>query len=287
MTASFLPVALVTGASRGLGTAVAQQLRPDFDLLLVARDADALADVERDLPAGPGRVWRLLADFADVDAPVQLVETIRRLVPQIDVVVHAAAEQGPIGPLDQCAWEAWERTVRVNLLAPAALTRACLPLMRDLRRRGKLIFVSGGGATGPRPHFSAYATSKCGLVRLAETLAAELRDAGIDVNAVAPGAMPSAMTREILLAGPLAAGAREVEQAHRVLGSAASSASPAAALIGWLASSGSDGITGRLLNAVWDPWKTLTDRRSELDVSDIYTLRRIVPKDRGRTWGDR
>lgn len=286
MTAS-LPVALVTGASRGLGAAVAQQLRPDFDLLLVARDEGALADVERDLPAGPGRVWRLLADFADVDAPAQLVETSRQLVPQVDVIIHAAAEQGPIGALDQCAWEAWERTLRVNLLAPVALTRACLPLMRDLPRRGKLIFVSGGGATGPRPRFSAYATAKCGLARLAETLAAELRDTGIDVNSVAPGSMPSAMTREIMSAGPLVAGTHEVEQARRLLENAASPVSRAAALIGWLASSESDGVTGRLLSAVWDPWETLADHTTDLDASDIYTLRRIVPKDRGRSWGDR
>jgi 3-oxoacyl-[acyl-carrier protein] reductase len=167
-----------------------------------------------------------------------------------------------------------------------ALCRAVLAGMKE-RRRGKIINLSGGGATGPRANFSAYATAKAGLVRFSETLAEETRHFGIDVNCIAPGFMRSRMTDETLAAGPQKAGFGELAQIERLMANAADNPRRAAALAVWLASAGSDGITGRLISAVWDPWETLADHARELRESDIYTLRRIVPKDRGLDWGER
>ena len=151
------------------------------------------------------------------------------------------------------------------------------------RGRGKIINVSGGGATGPRPDVSAYACAKTALIRLTETLAEELKDARVDVNAVSPGAMNTRMLEETLAAGP--GGVRReydaaVERSHK----GGAPPEKAAELIAWLASAAGDGITGRTLSAVWDDWPKLTERRDELSKTDVFMLRRIVPKDRGLVW---
>src|SRR4051812_44411531 len=200
----------------------------------------------------------------------------------VDVLVNNASVQGPIGPLETIDFAAWRRVFDVNLFAAARLSQRVLPSMRA-RGRGKIVNVSGGGATGPRADFSAYALSKVAIVRLTETLAEELKGTAIDVNAVAPGPMNTRMLDEVLAAGPGAA-PREYDAAVARAKAGGTPPAKAAELIFWLASRASDGITGRLLSAVWDDWRALPARHEELAGSDVYTLRRIVPKDRGLEW---
>jgi NAD(P)-dependent dehydrogenase (short-subunit alcohol dehydrogenase family) len=139
--------------------------------------------------------------------------------------------------------------------------------MRE-RGYGKIINLSGGGGTGPRPNFSAYATAKAGVVRFTETLAREVE--GIDVNAIAPGALNTRMRDDVLDAGPERAGA-EYEPTRARGGT---SFEPATQLAVYLASAASDGVSGRLIAALWDDWRTLAEQ--DLD-ADAYTLRRITP----------
>lgn len=281
--------ALVTGASRSLGAAIARRLfEGGADVLLVARRASSLDVVRAELGGRPGqRVDCLAADLADLDSPSRIADDVRARFGGLDILVNNAAVQGPVGPLARVDWGEWESAVRVDLLAPIALTRLLVPMMPLARAgRGKIINISGGGATCPRPNFSAYAVAKAGLVRFTETLAGELSPA-IDVNAVAPGAMNSTMIRAVLQAGRVSAGDREYESALQVATRSGDAIERAAGLCAFLASPESDGITGRLLSAVWDPWEALPEHREDLERSDVYTLRRIVPADRGMGWGDK
>jgi 3-oxoacyl-[acyl-carrier protein] reductase len=199
-----------------------------------------------------------------------------------DILVNNAAVQGPIGPLSEVDWSAWRAVFAVNLFAPAFLCRALIPPMRE-RGWGRIINLSGGGATGPRPDLSAYAASKCALVRLTETLARELDGTGITVNSVAPGSLNTRMLDELLAAGPNGA-RREYLKALEQARTGGSSPERAAALVAWLASPAANGISGKLFSAVWDNWEQLADHRDTLAGSDVYTLRRIVPQDRGLSW---
>jgi NAD(P)-dependent dehydrogenase (short-subunit alcohol dehydrogenase family) len=280
-------IALVTGASRGLGLEIARHLgQAGAHLALLARDAAALeaacAQV-RDACASPAQAVRhYAADLADEPQIDAAVAACLEDYGGVDILVNNAAIQGPIGPLDQADWAGWRAVFQVNLLAPARICRLVIPAMRA-RGRGKIINLSGGGATGPRPDLGAYAAAKCALVRLSETLAEELRESAIDVNCVAPGAMNTRMLEELLAAGPQGA-RREYERAQAQAQSGGAPPERAAALVAWLASPESDGISGRLLSALWDPWERLAERRDRLARSDIYTLRRIVPEDRGEQW---
>jgi len=282
--------ALVTGGSRGFGRAIAEGLasagahvaitaRNETDLqAAVARISRARVDPAQD-------VWSFAADVTDgarMDRGVELwVDRHGRL----DVLVNNAAIQGPIGAFETLDWTEWTRVLETDVIAAVRLCRTVLPHMRRTGR-GKIINISGGGASSPRPRFSAYATAKCALVRFTETLAEELAGSGIDVNAVAPGAMKTRMLEEVLAAGAEAAGA-EYPRATELHESGGTPPERAAALVVFLASPASDGITGRLISAVWDPWEALATHRGELGSSDIYTLRRILPRDRGFTWGQR
>src|SRR4029079_4278019 len=156
------------------------------------------------------------------------------------------------------------------------MCRAVVPLLRR-RGHGKIVCLSGGGATTPLPHFSAYAASKAAVVRFAETLAHELRDAHVDVNAIAPGLLRTRMLEDVLAAGPGRVGAEFHARMRREAEAGATPLEKGAALAVFLASPRSDGITGRLLSAAWDDWANLPARREQLAPSDVYTLRRIVP----------
>jgi 3-oxoacyl-[acyl-carrier protein] reductase len=199
------------------------------------------------------------------------------------ILVNNAGVYGPMGALDEVDWDAWADAVRINLCGTALMCRSVIPMMRA-RGYGKIINLSGGGATAPLPRISAYAASKAAVVRLTETLAEELRDAHIDVNAVAPGALNTRLLDEVLAAGPEKVGRAFFERSVKQQADGGVPLDKGTALVEFLASAASDGITGRLLSAVWDDWADLPRRREELSKSDIYTLRRIVPEDRRSQW---
>lgn len=278
---------LVTGATGVLGTAIAEKLRArGADLVLSGRSAAALAALAASLRAAPGGALDTVAiDLSEPGAPAALIAALGG---RLDVLINNAAVPGPIGPLAESDFAPWEETIRMNLIMPAELCREAVPLLVAAAaggRRAKIINMSGGGATSPRPNFSAYSVAKTGVVRFTEILAGELRAQGVDVNAVAPGALPSVMTRNILAAGAALCAPHELAVAEKAQGEAGLAAmAKATDLIVYLASSASDGVTGRLIAAQWDPWPNFAALRDELDKTDIFTLRRIVPKDRGRDW---
>ena len=275
--------ALITGATGGLGFALAKAFwRAGASLALAGREASRLDALHRELmkdgPADGRTLVALQADLGLADAARTLVREAETRLGGLTVLVNAAALQGPIGP----AWEndatGWERTLQVNLLAPFHLCGAVLPGMLA-RGYGKILNVSGGGAAASRPNFSAYATSKAGLVRFTEVLADETKGKGVDVNAIAPGPMRTRMLDEILSAGPEKVGPEYALARQRA---DADDASPerAVGLGVFLASAASDGITGRLISAIWDGWEELPRQWKSIEATDVYTLRRIVPEDR-------
>lgn len=201
---------------------------------------------------------------------------------RVDAVIHCAGIQGEVGKAMELDPQAWAETVRSNIEGAYFVLRAFFPLLlRDHSKRRKVILFSGGGASKPRPFFSAYGCAKTALVRLVETLAAEWIDLPIDINIVAPGAINTAMTRDVVAMGPQSAGEEEYRRARAQLESGGDSLIKLHEMVRFLVSEDSDGITGRFISAQWDPWKNFHEFREQLNESDIYTLRRVVPEERG------
>jgi 3-oxoacyl-[acyl-carrier protein] reductase len=171
--------------------------------------------------------------------------------------------------------------VRANLDGTFNPIRAAYGLLARAPRRAKIVCFAGGGATKARSNFSAYGIAKTGIVRLVETIAAEEIHASLDINAVAPGAIATRLTDEIIALGPVRAGKDEYESALKLKAGGSAPLDLALDMVEWLLSPKSDGITGRLLSAPWDPWKGLSGHVTALGQSDVYTLRRIMPEERG------
>lgn len=279
--------ALITGGSRGLGLAIAQAyLEAGASVFLCARDEAALVDAQESLEKLKVSGQAVHVRSADVSDPAEvevLVYAALGALSRVHILVNNAGIYGPIGDFDSTDWDHWTHALQVNLLGSVLMCRALLPHFKE-HAYGKIVQLSGGGATSPLPHFSAYAASKAAVVRFAETLAEELREDHIDVNAIAPGALDTRMLDQALDAGPEKVGEEFYERMLEVKSQGGAPLERGASLAVFLGSSASDGITGKLISAIWDPWESLPDYHDELNKSDIYTLRRIVPGDRGMQW---
>jgi 3-oxoacyl-[acyl-carrier protein] reductase len=273
---------VVTGASLGIGRAIAEAfVRAGHHVVLCARTAGPLEQAARELARPFQKILAHPCDVSDEKQVRALADFTARELGGADVLVNNAGIQGPAGPLDEVDWNEWKRTIEIDLFGVALPCRAFIPQMKQ-RGAGKIINLSGGGATGPRPFFSAYAAAKTAVVRLTENLAEELRPFHIDVNAIAPGAVKTRLTSETIAAGAEKIGPTAHAEAMRIKQEGGCPPQLAADLCVFLASAECNGITGRLISARWDDWKSLPARRDELGGSDLYTLRRIVGPGGGR-----
>ena len=280
--------AIVTGGSQGLGRAIVETfVREGANILFCARDEHAAAQLAEHLQTHvplPGQ--RVLAQGCDVSSPAEvenLFGVADATFDTLHILVNNAGIYGPKGPTDEVDFEEWKRCVDINLHGTLLPCRAA---MRRLKQSGygKIVNLSGGGATNPMPNISAYAASKAAVVRLTETLALELAPFHVDVNAVAPGALNTRLLDEVIAAGPDKVGAKFYEQSLKQSTGGGVPLDLGADLCAYLASAESDGVTGKLISAKWDPWKRLHEYKAELNSTDIYALRRITPEDRGKNW---
>ena len=284
---------VLTGSSTGIGRALAARLLSRGHHVWGLARSD-----QSDFAALYPAFRHTRCDVSDYSAVAAAASAYAAAWPQLDAVICAAGLQGEIAPALTADPLKWSATVRANLDGTYFALRAFAPLLLNrpvFSSRAKIVCFSGGGATKARVNFSAYGVAKTALVRLVETIAEENRDQPLDINALAPGAINTRLTDEVLALGPSVVGAAEYAAAQKQkaaalvpssLATADASADPALTraldCVEWLLSPASDGITGRLLSAPWDPWPTLGDHRAALAASDVYTLRRIVPEDRGQ-----
>jgi NAD(P)-dependent dehydrogenase (short-subunit alcohol dehydrogenase family) len=280
--------ALITGGSQGLGKVIAEHfLREGANIAICARGEKELL-ATRDELAKKFPSQKIAAKTCDVSSESQvneLVASALRELGSLQALILNAGIYGPMGATESVDLAEWKRALEINLYGVLLPSRAVIPHFKKTGR-GKIVVLSGGGATNPLPHISAYAASKAAVIRLMETLAEELKPFHVDVNAIAPGALATRLVDEVLAAGAEKVGAAFFEKNKNWKEKGATPPELGANLAVYLASAESDGITGKLISAQWDPWEKLHEFKNDLN-SDIYTLRRIVPKDRGKTWGDK
>ena len=186
---------LITGASRGLGAALARVLaRQGARLALVARGEQALDEVAAAIRATGGEAHAIVADVGAKDEVYAIAGAAASLVGEVEVLVHNASDLGPVplALLADTACEELERVLAVNVVGPFRLTKALAGPML-LRQRGLVVHVSSDAATAAYPRWGAYGASKAALDHLARIWAAELDGTGVRFFGVDPGEMDTAM----------------------------------------------------------------------------------------------
>ena len=283
-------VAIITGANQGLGLEIVRHyLQAGASVIMCARNAELLSSAKEGLISGLSSTQKLLTKSADVSNLNDVNDILDFTLQECGachILVNNAGIYGPKGRIEDVDLSEWIKAIEVNVFGSMFMSRAVLPVFRA-QHYGKIIQLSGGGATNPLPNLSAYATSKAAIIRYAETLAEELRGSGVDVNAIAPGALNTRLLDEILDAGPEKVGIDFFQKSLKQKVTGGSSLSLAAQLAVFLASSASNGITGKLISAVWDKWEDWPKHLEELKSTDAYTLRRVTGRDRGFDWGDK
>jgi NAD(P)-dependent dehydrogenase (short-subunit alcohol dehydrogenase family) len=280
--------AVITGASRGLGAAIAKRLwDQQWNLVLIAKNYEALKNFAQHLAHSNSQSIKLMAsDLSSAEQVKSLVVELQKL-DRVDVLVNNAAIHGSIGPLVSVSMQNWADVIQVNLLSPVAICQGLLPQLMKAPMGGSIINISGGGATGPRPNFSAYATAKAGLVRFSETLAQEVKDTSLSINCISPGPMNTDLLKEVIATGEGIVGNKEIDMAMNVVNNQNNSIEATLDLINYLIGKDGKGISGKLISSLWDRWEKWGEQKEELMKSDAYTLRRIIGKERGLEWGDK
>ena len=279
---------IVTGSSQGFGLAAAKAFAQEgANVAICARGQERLRIAQDELircAMGKVKVVAMPTDVANPDDVEQFVEYVISEFGRVDVLLSNAGVYGPKGSIEELNWSDWTKAIEINLNGTVLSCRAVIPHMKK-NGKGRVIIMSGGGATKPLPFLSAYAASKAAVVRFAETLAEELMDFQIYVNTVAPGALNTRMLDDVLEAGSELVGEKFYDEMLKIKEQGGTPLKVGTSLCVFLASDESEGITGKLISAVWDSWREFPGRLDDLKGTDIFTLRRIIPKDRGKDWG--
>jgi len=261
---------LITGAGRGIGKRLAVGFAAAGARVgLLARTKAELDVAHLEIEHNGGVAMRLLADVRDYDQVAAAVERMTVQFGPPSVLVCAAGVLGPVGLLADADAAAWREAVDTNLLGAFHSCRAVLPAMRE-RRAGKILLLVDSGAEAGRPYFTAYAATKTALVRLAESLAEEVREDNIQVNCMNPGAAYTSMTDEILAAQ--VTGDRDRAEALQVRTNGGIPPDKQIQLALFLASERSNHISGKLIH-IGDDWKRLEAAAMS---HEAYSLRRLT-----------
>jgi len=263
-------VAIVTGAGRGLGRAIALALaRAGASVGVVARSGEQIAETVCEIWETGGEALAVVADVSDATSVERVVGQVEGALGPPDLLVNNAATMGPLGPM----WEAdagdWWHTFEVNLRGSYLCSRAVLPGM-IARRQDRIINLSTTAATVAVAHMGAYIISKTALIRFTENLAAELANSGVNVFAIDPGTVRTAMSEYILESE---AGKKWLPWFRKLFDRGRDvPAEKAAQLVVQVASGQADALSGRFLG-VSDELEKLLERLEEIRRAELYTLR--------------
>lgn len=260
---------LITGAGRGIGARAAEVLaEKGWNLIICARTKLEIEETAYRIAQNFGAsVYPIVCDVADPVAVKDMMDQALALAGGVNVLVNNAGVPGPVGPLDKTGLAEWRHTMDVNLMGMVQCTRAVLPTMRK-QEHGKIINIVGGGIgwrTLPAER-TAYVASKYAAYGFVESLAVELKNTGIQVNAVSPGPV---QTRAWDHTASKESRRHVRERGHDL------SPDPAARMIAFLASDRSGTLTGKILSARWDNPDDLVRDMDALNESCSKTLRKI------------
>lgn len=281
---------VVTGGTLGLGYQISKMLVENgADLIFCSRNTKKLNIVKKELIKLAGKKQKIFCYKIDVSKEKDIESLFKKTklrFKKIDILISNAGVYGPRGYLEDINWNEWKKAFNTNFFGSVYLIKKFLRLLRK-SKKGKIIQLSGGGATSPLAYFTSYASSKAAIVRFTETLGLEILKYKIDINCIAPGALNTRLLNQAIRSGPKKIGNENYKKFLKQKSNGGAGYQFALELCKFLCSSDSDGITGKLISAQWDKYKNIKKKLDFINHSDIFTLRRIIGKDRKVKFLDR
>ena len=260
--------AIITGASRGIGKAIAQRFfKEGADIFPVARNRDVLIKMMLETQKmDPSReIIGRLCDVGREDEVKAIFDIIKLNGKKVNILVNTAGIAEPYAPIFKSEFSEWKKVFETNVFGTFLMMKYAIIQMRE-NKAGKIINFSGGG--DGLEGFSAYSASKVAIVRLTETVAKEVKPFGIDINVIAPGPLKTRLFDEMFFSEEFL----KSKKAPPVTGDMQKPVELAL----FLASDRSNGLSGKFLSANWDNWSKIPENLN-LIMSDpnVFTLRRV------------
>ena len=249
---------IITGGTDGFGLEISKNfVNQGANIIICSRNKKRVDKTKNFLLREAAENQKIISMQLDISIEKdvkKLISTALNNFKSIDVIINNAGVYGPIGRIEDTNWNTWVKAININLLGSILVIKNCISLLKK-QNNGKIIQISGGGATNPMPNFSSYAVSKIGIVRFIETVSEETKNYNIDINAISPGALNTKMLDELLESGPEKVGKDFYKRSIKQKKEGGAGFESGIALVNFLASSKSNGITGKLISALWDKYE--------------------------------
>jgi NAD(P)-dependent dehydrogenase (short-subunit alcohol dehydrogenase family) len=264
---------VITGGSSGIGAAIFKELvNAGHRVFVCSTNENKLKEVTKNSISGE----YFVCDVSNENDVKNFYNFLSNKIDKLDVLINCAGKFGSIGKLEFTKPQEWINTLEVNLFGVYLMTHYFLPLLKK-GKNSQVINFSGGGAFNPNPNFSAYSCSKAAVVRLTETLAIELLDYGIRVNAIAPGRIATPAHESILKAGVELVGELQIKKTQLLLSEGGASITKVIDCVKMFLTDKMLGLTGKTISANFDPWESDIFQENILEIvnSDLYSMCRM------------
>lgn len=274
-------VAIITGGNRGIGRAIAERFAKEgCNLMLASRTKSELEKTAELIKSqSPVNIISYQTDIGNENEVMLMVKQTITEFGKIDILINNAAIIGPMGEISKISGQKFLDTLKNNIGGTVFCTKAVIPYMKA-QKQGNIINLSGGGGLYPLPYYDAYSASKAAIVRLTENFALELEEFDINVTAISPGTVNTKMFNEQLKADKNSIGKNNWQSLQDRLASGGNSIDKAPELALFIACQNRRELNGRVISAVWDDWEKISKQKEKIIDTDIFQMRRIVPKDR-------
>jgi len=274
-------VAIITGGSRGIGKAIAERFASEgCNLMLVSRTKSELTETTESIRKQFS--IKVSSYQTDIGNEIEVKSMVQRTIAEfgkINILVNNAAIIGPMDEISQIDGKEFFDTLKNNIGGTVFCAKAVIPYMKS-QGHGSIINLSGGGGLSPLPYYDAYSASKAAIVRLTENFALELEEYNINVTAISPGAVNTKMFDEQLEAKKNSIGYKNWTDLQNRLASGGDPIEKAPELALFIASKNRKEFNGKVISAIWDDWEKISNQKENIIDTDIFQMRRIVPKDR-------
>tara|TARA_Y100000389_G_scaffold64386_1_gene60432 strand:- start:975 stop:1832 length:858 start_codon:yes stop_codon:yes gene_type:complete len=274
-------ICIITGCTSGLGYEILRGfLKKNYKIYGISNNIVKIKKTIKKLKDENYNLNNFFLKRVNVSNQTEVKNFIKNIIKtekKIDILISNAGVYGPIGKFEEINPLKWKKAFEINFFGSINMFREVIPIMKK-KNYGRIIQISGGGATKSLPMFTSYASAKVAIVRFAETISDELKNYNININSIAPGALNTIFLDQALKAGPNKTGKDFYKKMLLIKKKGGDNMGKTVDLCLQLSNKKSK-VNGKLISSLWDKWSHFISSK-KLNKTDVYTLRRIIGSDR-------